>query len=80
MMTRRTFGTAIAAAGMSPAAAVSSPAGELSGGGLPVDQLHLPAEVYADLKAFAEPVLEQARWLEELPLEGVDPGFAFTPR
>ncbi|HUG54804.1 MAG TPA: hypothetical protein VMR21_14440 [Vicinamibacteria bacterium] len=45
-----------------------------------VDDLGLEAAQRADLEAFARPVLEEAAWLEELPLDDVDPAFVFVPR
>jgi len=45
-----------------------------------VDDLALDAETRADLEAFAQPVLQEAAWLEELPLDDVDPAFVFVPR
>jgi len=47
---------------------------------LPIHELNLPADVLADLESFAQPVLDQARLLEELPLQGVDPDFVFLAR
>jgi hypothetical protein len=35
--------------------------------------------VLAQLELSAPSVLEEARWLEELPLEGLTPGFVFIP-
>lgn len=45
-----------------------------------VSDLKLPPEVLAQLENNVPNVLEQARWLEELPLDGLAPGFVFTPR
>jgi hypothetical protein len=45
-----------------------------------VDDLGLEPAVRADLEAFAQPVLQEAAWLEELPLDDVDPAFVFVPR
>jgi hypothetical protein len=47
---------------------------------LPIQELNLPPDVFADLKSFAQPVLAQVRYLKELPLEGVDPAFIFVPK
>ncbi len=47
--------------------------------GLAIDVLGLDAATRADLEAFAQPVLREARWLDELPLDGIRPAFAFTP-
>jgi hypothetical protein len=45
-----------------------------------VDDLGLEPAQRADLEAFAQPVLQEAAWLEELPLDDVDPAFVFVPR
>jgi hypothetical protein len=45
-----------------------------------VDDLGLDAAQRADLEAFAQPVLKEAAYLEELPLDDVDPAFVFVPR
>jgi hypothetical protein len=47
--------------------------------GLAIDALELDAATRADLEAFAEPVLRETRWLDDLPLENVAPAFAFRP-
>lgn len=44
-----------------------------------IDELKLPSEVLAQLEQRAPGVIEEARWLEELPLEGLAPGFVFLP-
>jgi hypothetical protein len=44
-----------------------------------IDDLHLDAATLEQLGREAERALEQARWLQELPLEGVVPGFVFEP-
>jgi hypothetical protein len=49
-------------------------------GGAAIDELKLPSEVLAQLEHEAPGVLEEARWLEELSLEGLAPGFVFIPR
>jgi hypothetical protein len=51
--------------------------------GLLIDNLHLPQEVLVELEQLAEPVIAEARRLEELnfedlPLEAVNPGFTFV--
>ena len=84
-LTRRHF---IAAASVVPATtlAIDAPgtqarpaAGEPPRAGLAIDVLGLDAATRADLEAFAQPVLREARWLAELPLDGIRPAFAFTP-
>ena len=77
--TRRNFAKGLAALGgapLQPARPASAPEKDC----LPIHELNLPPEVLADLESFAQPVLAQARYLEELPLEGVDPGFVFIPK
>jgi len=44
-----------------------------------VRELNLPAELNQDMEQRAQRVIQEARWLEELPLDGVAPGFVFTP-
>jgi hypothetical protein len=78
--TRRSFAGQLAMLGMAPMAAAGPAPPATARERLPVDELNLPAEVLADLKTFAEPVLAQAHLLEELPLKGVDPGFRFEPQ
>jgi hypothetical protein len=56
--------------------AACSAAGTYAG----VDELKIPSEVLAQLEQNVPGVLEQARWLEELPLDGLAPGFVFIPR
>jgi hypothetical protein len=51
-----------------------------SGHGLPIYDLHLPPDVLADLEVFAQEVIRDVRYLDELPLEDVAPGFIFVPR
>jgi hypothetical protein len=70
-LTRR---EAVAAAVLVPAAPVmASESAAISG-------LNLSAELETDLRKRAEAAIQEARWLEELPLHDVDPGFVFTPR
>lgn len=45
-----------------------------------VDDLGLDLAQRADLEQFAEPVLRDAAFLEELPLDDVNPAFVFVPR
>lgn len=61
-LTRRGFLTATAAAVALP-------------NGLAIDALDLDAATRADLEAFAQPVLRETRWIDELPLDGVQPAF-----
>jgi hypothetical protein len=76
--TRRNFTKALAMLAPLQPAPAAPPAPEAAC--LPIHALNLPPDVLADLKSFAEPVLAQARYLEELPLQGVDPGFVFVPK
>jgi hypothetical protein len=78
--TRRNFARHLGILGVSPMAAAAPAPSSSDTDCLPVHELNLPAEVLADLRTFAEPVLAQARLLEELPLQGVDPGFRFEPK
>ncbi len=45
-----------------------------------VDDLGLDPAQRADLERFAEPVLREVAWLDELPLDDVNPAFVFVPR
>jgi hypothetical protein len=45
-----------------------------------VDDLGLEPAQRADLESFAQPVLQEAAWLEELALDDFDPAFVFVPR
>jgi hypothetical protein len=45
-----------------------------------IRDLHLPPELRQDLEQRAQRALQEAHWLEELPLDGVDPGFVFHVR
>jgi hypothetical protein len=45
-----------------------------------VDDLGLEPALRVDLESFAQPVLQEAAWLEELPLDDIDPAFVFVPR
>ena len=42
--------------------------------------LHLSPSELREVAAGGERALREARWLEELPLDGVAPGFIFVPR
>ncbi len=83
--TRRSFISGLASApllGASPAD-VSPSAGEPHG--QPIHQLNLPPEVLADIEKFAEPIIRDARLLDEvdlgdLPAGALPPGFVFIPR
>lgn len=84
-LTRRHF---LATASIAPGAALvvnaprdqpSPPAVEGLRPGLPIDALGLDPATRADLEAFAQPVLREVRWLDELPLDGIRPAFRFTP-
>ncbi len=44
-----------------------------------VDGLGLDPAARADLEAFAEPILREAAWLDDLPLDHVSPAFRFSP-
>lgn len=46
--------------------------------GLAIDALDLDAPTRADLENFAQPVLRETRWIDELPLDGVQPAFLNT--
>ncbi len=46
---------------------------------LAIDALGLDPATRADLEAFAQPVLREAAWLAELPLDTVNPAFRFAP-
>ena len=61
-------------------AALGAPQTSTSPKRLPIYDLDLPPEVLTDLEAFAQDVIREARWLDELPLENVDPDFTFVPR
>jgi hypothetical protein len=76
---RRDFLTSLALGGAAPFATPSVGAAERVTFAA-VDDLGLDAARRADLEAFAQPVLQEAAWLEELPLEDVDPAFVFVPR
>jgi hypothetical protein len=70
MMTRRDVEKLLLAAPLSLAGAA---------GRTPIDDLHLDAATLEQLTREAERAIEQARWLQDLPLEGVVPGFVFVP-
>ena len=70
-VTRRSL---FAAAALAPAPLL--PAADSSA----LQALNLPAELQADLDQRVEAVLRESRWLEELPLDEVSPGFVFVPR
>jgi hypothetical protein len=44
-----------------------------------VDLLGLDPATRTDLETLAQPVLREARWLDELPLDDVRPAFTFDP-
>ena len=67
-VTRRSFGALAALAWPVPGQSAESD---------PLRDLNLPAGLREELEKRAEAVLREARWLEELPLEGVAPGFVF---
>lgn len=75
---RRDFLSAVVLGGLTPFA------GPVEGKGrstfADVDDLDLEPAERADLERFAQPVLQEAAWLEELPLDDVDPAFVFVPR
>jgi len=66
----------LASAGL-PLSSGAAPSGESGDAG--ITELRLPPEVLAQLEHSAQSVFEEARWLEELPLEGLTPGFVFIP-
>jgi hypothetical protein len=70
-VTRRAAFTAAALLPLAPAPG----AGQLA-----VSGLRLPPQLESDLRSRAEAAIQEAKWLEELPLENVDPGFVFIPR
>ncbi len=45
----------------------------------PILELDLPPSVLPEIRREAEELLRETRWLEELPLENVNPGFVFIP-
>ena len=76
---RRQFLTAAALGGLLPfAEPAEGPRGRPTFAA--VDDLGLEPAQRADLESFAQPVLQEAAWLEELPLDDVDPAFVFVPR
>jgi len=77
MTRRRATGFLIATVGLplSPGATTSG-----ESGGAAITKLKLPPEALAQLEHSARSVQEEARWLEELPLDGLAPGFVFIPR
>lgn len=77
-LSRRRFLASAAAVG----AVVSPGAQQVASGPRPafaVDALGLAPAARADLEAFAEPVLREAAWLDDLPLDHVSPAFRFSP-
>ena len=42
-----------------------------------IRELALPEELHAELDGRVRRAIEEARWLEELPLDDVAPGFVF---
>lgn len=61
----------LAASSLAPRAAAEIPPA--------VRDLNLPSEMNQDMEQRAQRAIQEARWLEELPLDGVAPGFVFTP-
>jgi hypothetical protein len=76
---RRDFLASLALGGGAPFATPSAGA-ERRATFAAVDDLGLDAGLRADLETFAQPVLQEAAWLEELPLDEIDPAFVFIPR
>lgn len=69
--TRRGMGALAAAAFAAPPDEPALPA--------QIAQLRLPPELAADLRERAAAAVREAQRLEDLPLEGIDPGFSFRP-
>lgn len=44
-----------------------------------IDALGLDPATRADLESFAQAVLRETAWLDELPLDNVSPAFRFVP-
>lgn len=76
---RREFLTSLALGSLAPWAASAEEA-RARPSFAAVDDLGLDPAQRADLERFAQPVLQEAAWLEELPLDDVDPAFVFVPR
>jgi hypothetical protein len=77
---RRRFLTSVTALGSVAPFATPSDGAERRATFAAVDDLGLDPAQRADLESFAQPVLQEAAWLEELPLDDVDPAFVFVPR
>jgi hypothetical protein len=78
---RRDFVALLARLGSAPVLATESLAAEPgTGHNLPIYDLNLPPAVLADLEAFAQEVIADVRYLDELQLEGAGYAFMFVPR
>lgn len=78
---RRDFVALLATLGCVPGVAAQSLAmNRGSGHKLPIYDLNLPAAVLADLEAFAQEVIRDVSYLDELKLESVGYSFVFVPR
>jgi hypothetical protein len=78
---RRDFVALLATLGCAPGLSAESPdVNRASGHSLPIYDLGLPPDVLADLEVFAQEVIRDVRYLDELPLEDVAPAFVFVPR
>ena len=78
---RRDFVALLATLGCAPGMAAESLDVDLgSGHNLPIYDLNLPPAVLADLEAFAQVVIRDVGYLDELKLEGVGYAFVFVPR
>jgi hypothetical protein len=70
-ISRRGLGAAVAAVVLAAPAAAETPAA--------VRELNLPPELAKDLEPRVEAAIREAKWLQELPLDDVPPGFVFDP-
>lgn len=78
---RRDFVALLATLGCAPGmAAESLDVNSGSGHNLPIYDLNLPPAVLADLEAFAQEMIRDVRYLDELQLEGAGYAFVFVPR
>lgn len=78
---RRDFVAALATLGSVPSPASEALAAERgTGHDLPIYDLNLSPAVLADLEAFAQDVIRDVRYLDELQLEGTGYAFVFAPR
>ncbi len=78
---RRDFVALLATLGWAPGMAAQSPnTNRGTGHNLPIYDLNLPPEVLADLEAFAQVVIRDVKYLDELDLEGIGYAFTFVPR